>query len=107
MRTFKKFVPLLVALLSITTQVHAADVPATFNFTGAGYGYGVGMSQIGAKARATSGESATAILKYYYKNVEIVPYDELSRRLRNTATSIEKLEAGVQSRPPARRKLAK
>jgi hypothetical protein len=27
------------------------------------------------------------------KNVEIVPYDELSRRLRNTMTSIEKLEA--------------
>ncbi|MFM6941325.1 MAG: SpoIID/LytB domain-containing protein [Candidatus Planktophila sp.] len=73
MRTFKKFVPLLVALLSITTQVHAADVPATFNFTGAGYGHGVGMSQIGAKARATSGESATAILKYYYKNVEVLP----------------------------------
>ena len=60
MRTFKKFVPLLVALLSITTQVHAADVPATFNFTGAGYGHGSGMSQIGAKARATTGGSATA-----------------------------------------------
>jgi SpoIID/LytB domain protein len=32
------------------------------------------MSQIGAKARAVSGESATAILNYYYKDVQVVPY---------------------------------
>jgi SpoIID/LytB domain protein len=48
-------------------------VPATFSFTGAGFGHGVGMSQIGAKARAVAGESATAILKYYYKNIDVVP----------------------------------
>jgi SpoIID/LytB domain protein len=51
----------------------ATDIPANFYFTGAGYGHGVGMSQIGAKAMATAGESATSILKYYYKDVDVVP----------------------------------
>jgi SpoIID/LytB domain protein len=32
------------------------------------------MSQIGAKARAVSGESATAILNYYYKDVLVAPF---------------------------------
>lgn len=75
MRTFKKLAPLLTALLalSLTSPAQAEDVPATFTFTGAGYGHGVGMSQIGAKARAAAGESATAILKYYYKDVEVLP----------------------------------
>lgn len=75
MRTFKKLAPLLIALLalSLTSPAQAEDVPATFTFTGAGYGHGVGMSQIGAKARAAAGESATAILKYYYKDVEVLP----------------------------------
>jgi stage II sporulation protein D len=75
MRTFKKFIPLLSAALALTliSPAEGVEVPATFNFTGAGYGHGVGMSQIGAKARATAGESATAILKYYYRNVEILP----------------------------------
>ncbi len=75
MRMFKKLIPVLSALMALTliSPARAVDVPATFSFTGAGFGHGVGMSQIGAKARAVAGESATAILKYYYKNVEIVP----------------------------------
>ena len=75
MRTFKKFVPLISAALALTliSPAVGVEVPATFNFTGAGYGHGVGMSQIGAKARATAGESATAILKYYYKSVDVLP----------------------------------
>ncbi len=75
MRMFKKLIPVLSALMAMTliSPARAVDVPATFSFTGAGFGHGVGMSQIGAKARAVAGESATAILKYYYKNVEIVP----------------------------------
>jgi SpoIID/LytB domain protein len=32
------------------------------------------MSQIGAKSRALAGESASAILNYYYKDVQVVPY---------------------------------
>jgi len=75
MRMFKKLPRFAVALLffQLLTPANASDAPATFNFTGAGYGHGVGMSQIGAKARAVAGESATAILKYYYKNVEVLP----------------------------------
>lgn len=59
--------------LSFPANSFAQDIPQTFSFTGSGYGHGVGMSQIGGKARAVAGESATAILKYYYKDVEVAP----------------------------------
>ena len=56
---------LIPTLLSLyfPTYSFAQDIPQTFSFTGAGYGHGVGMSQIGGKARAVAGESATTILK--------------------------------------------
>ena len=75
MRMFKRFTSIVLFILSLQffLPAQAVDVPSTFNFTGAGYGHGVGMSQIGAKARATAGESATAILKYYFKDVEVLP----------------------------------
>lgn len=75
MRMFKRLISPAIFILSLQffLPAQAVDLPATFNFTGAGYGHGVGMSQIGAKARAMAGESATAILKYYYKDVEILP----------------------------------
>jgi len=75
MRMFKKLAPPLSLLLILASfaPAHADDIPATFAFTGSGYGHGVGMSQIGAKERAAQGESATAILNYYYKDVEVVP----------------------------------
>jgi SpoIID/LytB domain protein len=76
MRTFKALpfllsLALLLPFLSSTAA--SAEAPAAFSFTGSGYGHGVGMSQIGAKARALTGESATAILNYYYKNVQVAP----------------------------------
>lgn len=72
MRTFRTL--LLVFSISFgATSTATATAPLQFSFTGSGYGHGVGMSQIGAKARALSGESATAILNYYYKNVQIAP----------------------------------
>ncbi len=37
-----------------------------------GYGHGVGMSQYGANGMAKDGKNYEEILKYYYKNVEIV-----------------------------------
>ena len=76
MRTFKALPFLLGAALLmpfVSTTGASAEAPSTFSFTGSGYGHGVGMSQIGAKARALSGESATAILNYYYKNVQVAP----------------------------------
>lgn len=75
MRMFKRLISPVIFTLSLQffLPAQAVDVPATFNFTGAGYGHGVGMSQIGAKARADAGESATAILKYYYKDIDVLP----------------------------------
>jgi stage II sporulation protein D len=75
MRMFKRLISPVIFILSLQffLPVQAVDLPASFNFSGSGYGHGVGMSQIGAKARAVAGESATAILKYYYKDVEVLP----------------------------------
>jgi SpoIID/LytB domain protein len=56
-------------LLPLTNS--AAAVPEKFSFTGSGYGHGVGMSQIGARAKALAGESATAILNYYYSGTKV------------------------------------
>lgn len=75
MRMFKRFTSLTLFAISLQLSLpaQAVEIPATFKFSGAGYGHGVGMSQIGAKARAIAGESATAILKYYFKDVEVIP----------------------------------
>ena len=42
--------------------------------TGYGYGHGVGMSQWGARYLANKGKKAKAILKHFYKGVEIKPF---------------------------------
>lgn len=63
---------LLLAPIVISPAV-GATAPATFTFSGSGFGHGVGMSQIGARAMAAAGESATSILKYYYKDVDVIP----------------------------------
>ena len=73
------FKPLFLALsiaIVIPTQSTAVEIPATFQVQGAGYGHGVGMSQIGARAKALAGETATAILSYYYKDVVLEPLDD-------------------------------
>jgi len=75
MRMSKNFLALLIAaLISTAAPAQAIEIPPTFEFTGNGYGHGVGMSQIGARSRALSGESATAILNYYYKDVQVAPF---------------------------------
>ena len=74
MRMFKPLLAIVILVFGVTSGANAEDIaPPAFSFTGSGYGHGVGMSQIGAKALAVSGESATAILNYYYKDVEIFP----------------------------------
>ena len=72
MRMYKTLLVVLLLTISLN-PVAQAEAPSSFSFTGSGYGHGVGMSQIGAKARALAGESATAILNYYYKDVSVVP----------------------------------
>lgn len=74
MRTFNKFLAVVIFLASSSLPAHADSIPEQFTFTGSGYGHGVGMSQIGAKAKALAGESATAILNYYYKDVTVAPW---------------------------------
>ena len=96
MRMSKK--PLIALAISIAVSpitflpnaAYAETVPATFAFQGSGYGHGVGMSQIGARAKALAGESATAILQYYYTGtiVETVTDTQILRiNLGNLLTS--------------------
>ena len=75
MRMSKSFLALVIAaLITSAAPAQAIDIPSTFEFSGSGYGHGVGMSQIGARSRALTGESATPILNYYYKDVQVAPF---------------------------------
>jgi SpoIID/LytB domain protein len=73
MRIFKLLVLAISVTLIVPAQSSAIDIPVSFQVYGAGYGHGVGMSQIGARAKAIAGETATAIISYYYKDVAIEP----------------------------------
>ncbi len=66
----------LVLSLASAPFARSQEMPQTFTFTGAGYGHGVGMSQIGARAMALAGDSATVILDYYYQGVVIQPVQD-------------------------------
>ncbi len=46
-------------------------------FKGRGYGHGVGLSQQGAIRMAQLGYSYMDIIKFYYKDVKVIDYDEL------------------------------
>jgi SpoIID/LytB domain protein len=73
---FKPLVFLVAFALVAPPQASGVDTPTEFAITGAGYGHGVGLSQIGARSKALAGETATAILNYYYKDVVIQPLDD-------------------------------
>lgn len=73
LKRFAKVASLILFTTLFASPARAVDIPVSFSFSGSGYGHGVGMSQIGARARAVAGESATTILKYYYKDVEVLP----------------------------------
>ena len=49
---------------------------------GRGYGHGIGMSQWGALALAQRGESFEAILRHYYRGVQLESYGALAQRAR-------------------------
>ena len=76
MRIFKPLVVAISVALLLPAQSSALEIPLSFQIKGAGYGHGVGMSQIGARAKALAGETATAILSYYYKDVAIEALDD-------------------------------
>ena len=71
---FVALVPFLLSTLIVANLPSAfAEVPASISFSGKGYGHGVGMSQIGARGLALAGDSATAIINYYYPGSEVMP----------------------------------
>ncbi|HUW86806.1 MAG TPA: SpoIID/LytB domain-containing protein [Candidatus Paceibacterota bacterium] len=81
MRIFKGPFLFIVSLffLVATNPVSAhADttIPTVFNFQGSGYGHGIGMSQIGARAQALEGRTASQILRYYYSYVTVEPFKD-------------------------------
>lgn len=76
MRMYKALIVILAFAISIPFPVSATEVPATFAITGSGYGHGVGLSQIGARSMALQGDTATAILNHYYKDVAVQPVDD-------------------------------
>lgn len=102
MRMSKNFFALLIAAVVATTvPAHAQEVPATFGFTGSGYGHGVGMSQFGARSRALAGESASAILNYYYKDVQVAPFVDTHTIRVNIANLVKSISFTTHS-PGAR-----
>ena len=76
MRIFKPLVLAISVALVMPLQSFATEIPTSFQIKGAGYGHGVGMSQIGARAKAMAGETATAIISYYYKDIAVEPLDD-------------------------------
>ena len=71
---FDALVPILISTLVLANLPSAsAEVPAAISFSGKGYGHGVGMSQIGARGLALAGDTATAIINYYYPGSEVMP----------------------------------
>ena len=71
---FGALVPVLLSTLILVNLPPAfAEVPAAISFSGKGYGHGVGMSQIGARALALAGDTATAIINYYYPGSDVMP----------------------------------
>ena len=74
---FRFFVPIFFFVASSSATAHAEPmIPAVFNFQGSGYGHGVGMSQIGARAQALEGRTASQILRYYYSYVTLEPFKD-------------------------------
>ena len=81
MRIFKGrllfVVPFFFLLATNPVSAHAdTALPTVFNFQGSGYGHGIGMSQIGARAQALEGRTASQILRYYYSYVTLEPFKD-------------------------------
>ena len=71
---FRVLAPILLTTIVLAYLPSAfAEVPATFSFSGKGYGHGVGMSQVGARGLALAGDTATAIINYYFPGSDVLP----------------------------------
>ena len=76
MRMSKQLIVSILMVFTLIPPAVAAEIPPSFSFHGSGYGHGVGMSQMGARSMALTGQSATQILQYFYKDVLIQPLDD-------------------------------
>lgn len=73
----KRFLLLACVASIFSPLAHAAEsIPSSFVIAGSGYGHGVGLSQIGAKAQALAGKSATEILTYYFPGTQVNSVDD-------------------------------
>ena len=66
-------VALCATLLTSFLPSAQADIPTQISFIGKGYGHGVGMSQYGARGLALRGDTATAIMNYFFPGSEVLP----------------------------------
>ncbi|MDD5259504.1 MAG: SpoIID/LytB domain-containing protein, partial [bacterium] len=58
-------------LFLVEAKMGSSSLPESFTFYGGGWGHGVGMCQTGAAGMAEQGNDYQAILKHYYKGLEI------------------------------------
>lgn len=62
------------------TQINPTTTASNvYTINGSGYGHGVGLSQYGARGLADHGYNYIAILKYYYKGIDI--YDSINNKI--------------------------
>jgi SpoIID/LytB domain protein len=74
---FVTLVSFLISTLILASLPSAsAEAPTVISFSGKGYGHGVGMSQIGARGLALAGDTATAIINYYFPGSDVVPFTD-------------------------------
>jgi stage II sporulation protein D len=57
-----------------STRFTVEKAGAGLKFSGFGWGHGVGLCQWGAKGMAERGQTYDAIIRYYYRGVEIRPF---------------------------------
>ena len=68
---FRNALGLRDTLFTITREVDPDGRIESFTFRGRGWGHGVGLCQVGAYGMARAGRTPEAILKTYYRDVEI------------------------------------
>ena len=64
-------IALLIPLVTVPASAAGAELPSSFEISGAGWGHGVGLSQYGAQAMAQEGRDAGQILDHYYRGTQV------------------------------------
>jgi SpoIID/LytB domain protein len=74
---------------------------STYTFTGSGFGHGVGLCVIGAGRRASRGDTADAILKFYFPNLRTATLSGLSTSARTAVAKPVPPPVPKRETPPA------